>query len=170
MSTVRFNTQFPGYEVLSELGRSNARILKARHLDTGDLVAIKHFALNTDAETLRRFQRESQIMTGISHPNIVKVRDVQLEADLPYIVMELIEGGSVCDLIKEQGHLDVPTTIRLGLQMASALRVIHAQGIIHRDIKPDNILYRPLPSGELHFLLTDFGVARLHEQSNTLTG
>ncbi|GAB4039486.1 serine/threonine protein kinase [Spirosoma jeollabukense] len=170
MSTVRFNTQFPGYEVLSELGRSNARILKARHLDTGDLVAIKHFALNTDAETLRRFQRESQIMTSITHPNIVKVREVQLEADLPYIVMELIEGGSVCDLIKEQGHLDVPTTIRLGLQMASALRVIHAQGIVHRDIKPDNILYRPLPSGELHFLLTDFGVARLHEQSNTLTG
>ena len=170
MSTVRFNTQFPGYEVLSELGRSNARILKARHLDTGDLVAIKHFALNTDAETLRRFQRESQIMTSITHPNIVKVREVQLEADLPYIVMELIEGGSVCDLIKEQGHLDVPTTIRLGLQMASAFRVIHAQGIVHRDIKPDNILYRPLPSGELHFLLTDFGVARLHEQSNTLTG
>jgi serine/threonine protein kinase len=170
MSTVRFNTQFPGYEVLSELGRSNARILKARHVATGDLVAIKHFALNTDAETLRRFQRESQIMTSITHPNIVKVREVQLEADLPYIVIELIEGGSVCDLIKEQGHLDVGTSIRLGLQMASALQVIHAQGIIHRDIKPDNILYRPLPSGELHFLLTDFGVARLHEQSNTLTG
>ncbi|GAB3805943.1 hypothetical protein GCM10028819_40310 [Spirosoma humi] len=170
MATVRFNTQFPGYEILSELGRSNARILKARHLDTGDLVAIKHFALNTDAETLHRFQRESAIMTSIAHPNIVKVREVQLEAELPYIVMELIEGGSVCDLLKAQGHLDVPTTIRLGLQMAGAFRAIHTQGIVHRDVKPDNILYRPLPSGELHFLLTDFGVARLHEQSTTLTG
>jgi serine/threonine protein kinase len=170
MATVRFNTQFPGYEILSELGRSNARILKARHLDTGDLVAIKHFALNTDEETLRRFQRESSIMTSIAHPNIVKVREVQLEAELPYIVMELIEGGSVCDLLKAQRHLDVPTTIRLGLQMASAFRAIHTQGIIHRDIKPDNILYRPLISGELHFLLTDFGVARLHAQSNTMTG
>ncbi|AUD01567.1 serine/threonine protein kinase [Spirosoma pollinicola] len=170
MATVRFNTQFPGYEILSELGRSNARILKARHLDTGDLVAIKHFALNTDAETLRRFQRESAIMTSIAHPNIVKIREVQLEAELPYIVMELIEGGSVCDLLKANGHLDVPTTIRLGLQMASAFKAIHSQGIIHRDIKPDNILYRPLPSGELHFLLTDFGVARLHDQSNTMTG
>ncbi len=170
MSTIRFNTQFPGYEVLSELGRSNARILKARHLATGDLVAIKHFALNTDAETLRRFQRESAIMTSIAHPNIVKVREVQLEAELPYIVMELIEGGNVHQLIRQQGHLDVPTTIRLGLQMASAFKAIHPQGIVHRDIKPENILYRPLPSGELHFLLTDFGVARLHEQSNTLTG
>ncbi|MFD2572741.1 protein kinase [Spirosoma soli] len=170
MSTIRFNTQFPGYEVLSELGRSNARILKARHLDTGDLVAIKHFALNTDAETLRRFQRESAIMTSISHPNVVKVREVQLEAELPYIVMELIEGGSLRQLIKQQERLDVPTTIRMGLQMAAAFKAIHPQGIVHRDIKPENILYRPLPSGELHFLLTDFGVARLHEQSNTLTG
>lgn len=170
MSTIRFDTRFPGYEVLSELGRSNARILKARHLATGDLVAIKHFALNTDAETLRRFQRESAIMTSIAHPNIVKVREVQLEAELPYIVMELIEGGNLKQLIAGQECVEVPTVIRLGLQMASAFKAIHPQGIVHRDIKPENILYRPLPSGELHFLLTDFGVARLHEQSNTLTG
>lgn len=170
MSTIRFDTRFPGYEVLGELGRSNARILKARHLATGDLVAIKHFALNTDEETLRRFQRESAIMTSISHPNIVKVREVQLEAELPYIVMELIEGGSVKQLITSQNRISIPTVIRLGLQMAEAFKAIHTQGIIHRDIKPENILFRPLPSGELHFLLTDFGVARLHEQSTTLTG
>ncbi|MBC3788750.1 serine/threonine protein kinase [Spirosoma utsteinense] len=170
MATIRFNTQFPGYEILSELGRSNARILKARHLATGDLVAIKHFALNTDAETLRRFQRESAIMTSIAHPNIVKVREVQLEAELPFIVMELIEGGNLHHLIRQQHQLDVPTTIRIGLQMASAFKAIHPQGIVHRDIKPENILYRPLPSGELHFLLTDFGVARLQEQSTTMTG
>ncbi|RRB00049.1 serine/threonine protein kinase [Larkinella rosea] len=170
MSTIRFDTRFPGYEVLSELGRSNARILKARHLATGDLVAIKHFALNTDDETLRRFQRESSIMTSIAHPNVVKVREVQLEAELPYIVMELIEGGSLKQLIAGQNRIDISTTIRLGLQMASAFKAIHPQGIVHRDVKPENILYRPLPSGELHFLLTDFGIARLHEQSNTLTG
>ena len=170
MSTVKFDARFPGYEVLSELGRSNARILKARQLSTGNLVAIKHFALNTDAETLRRFQRESAIMTSIAHPNIVKVLEVRLEAELPYIVMELIEGGSLQQLIAGQGQIDVTTTVRLGLQMANAFKVIHAEGIVHRDVKPENILFRPLPSGEFHFLLTDFGVARLHEQSNTLTG
>ncbi|GAB3319057.1 hypothetical protein GCM10027299_11260 [Larkinella ripae] len=170
MATIRFDTRFPGYEVLSELGRSNARVLKARHLASGDLVAIKHFALNTDAETLRRFQRESAIMTSIAHPNVVKVREVQLEAELPYIVMELIEGGSLKNLLTGQNRVGVPTLIRLGLQMAEAFKAIHPQGIVHRDIKPENILYRPLPSGELHFLLTDFGVARLHEQSSTLTG
>ncbi len=170
MSTVSFNTHFPGYDVLGEINRSNARVLKARHIASGDLVAIKHFALNTDADTLRRFDRESQIMTRMMHPNIVRVREVRLDADLPYIVMDYVEGGSARQLLTEQTYLPVDTTIRLGLQILDAFRLIHAQGIVHRDVKPENILYHRLASGELHFLLTDFGVARLHEQPVTVTG
>ena len=170
MSTVSFNTHFPGYDVLGEINRSNARVLKARHVATGDLVAIKHFALNTDADTLRRFERESQIMTRIDHPNIVRVREVRLDAELPYIVMDYVEGGSARQLITELGCLPVELTIRLGLQVLDAFRLIHAEGIVHRDVKPENILYHRLASGELHFLLTDFGVARLHEQPVTMTG
>lgn len=170
MPTVSFNTHFPGYDVLGEISRSNARVLKARHVATGDIVAIKHFSLNTDADTLRRFERESAIMTQMEHPSIVKVREVRLDADLPFIVMDYVEGGSVRQLINEQGSLPVELTIRLGLQMVSAFRMIHAQGIVHRDVKPENILFRRLASGELHFLLTDFGVARLHEQPVTMTG
>ncbi|QJW90328.1 serine/threonine protein kinase [Spirosoma taeanense] len=174
MQTVSFNTQFPGYEILGEISRSNARVLKARHLDTGDLVAIKHFTFNTDAETLRRFGRESEIMARINHPNIVNVREVRLDAELPFIVMDLVEGGSVRQLLTGEGgetrNLSVNTTIRLGLQIIDALSVIHPQGIVHRDIKPENILFRRLASGELHFLLTDFGIARLNEQAVTVTG
>jgi serine/threonine-protein kinase len=170
MSTVGFNTHFPGYDVLGEIGRSNARVLKARHIATGDLVAIKHFTLNTDADTLRRFERESAIMTQIDHPNIVRVREVRLDTELPYLVMDYIEGGTARQLITERGSLPVELTIRLGLQVLDAFRLIHAQGIVHRDVKPENILYRRLASGELHFLLTDFGVARLHEQPVTMTG
>ncbi|CAN5289349.1 hypothetical protein BH09BAC4_BH09BAC4_35060 [soil metagenome] len=170
MPTVSVNTHFPGYEIIGELGRSNARVLKARHLDTGDLVAIKHFTVNTDAETLRRFRVESQIMTDIRHPNVVRVREVQLDMPMPFIVMEWVEGGNLRTLIDEQGTLSVATTIRLGLQMAEAFNAIHPKGIVHRDIKPENILYRLLASGELHFLLTDFGVARLREQTQTMTG
>ncbi|GAB4012579.1 hypothetical protein GCM10028808_29110 [Spirosoma migulaei] len=170
MPTVSVNTHFPGYEIIGELGRSNARVLKARHLATGDLVAIKHFTLNTDADTLRRFRLESQLMTDIQHPNVVRVREVQLDMPMPFIVMEWVEGGNLRTLLGEQGYLDVPNTIRLGLQMAEAFKAIHSRGIIHRDIKPENILFRPLPSGELHFLLTDFGVARIREQSQTMTG
>lgn len=170
MATVSFNTHFPGYDVLGEISRSNARVLKARHVATGDLVAIKHFALNTDHDTLRRFERESEIMTGIAHPNIVKVREIRLDAELPYIVMDFVEGGSVRQLLTQDGCLSVETTIRLGLQMLDAFRTIHPRGIVHRDIKPENILYHELASGELHFLLTDFGIARMHEQPVTVTG
>ena len=170
MPTVSFNTHFPGYDVLGEISRSNARVLKARHIATGDMVAIKHFSLNTDADTLRRFERESQIMTQIDHPNIVKVREVRLDADLPFIVMDYVQGGSVRQLIEEQSSLSVELTIRLGLQVLNAFRLIHEQGIVHRDVKPENILFHRLASGELHFLLTDFGVARLHQQPVTMTG
>ncbi|MGA0555296.1 serine/threonine-protein kinase [Larkinella sp. VNQ87] len=170
MPTESINTHFPGYEIIGEIGRSNARVLKARHLATGDLVAIKHFALNTDAETLRRFRLESQLMTDIRHPNVVRVREVALDLAMPFIVMEWIEGGSLRTLLTTQQQLDTSATIRLGLQMAEAFKAIHPRGIIHRDIKPENILYRLLPSGEYHFLLTDFGVARLREQSQTMTG
>lgn len=170
MPTVSVNTHFPGYEIMGELGRSNARVLKARHLATGDLVAIKHFTVHTDADTLRRFRLESELMTGLRHPNVVQVREVQLDMPMPFIVMEWVEGGNLRTLLGEQGYLDVPNTIRLGRQLAEVFKVIHARGIIHRDIKPENILFRPLPNGEIHFLLTDFGVARLREQSQTLTG
>ena len=92
MPTVSVNTHFPGYEIIGEIGRSNARVLKARHLASGELVAIKHFALNTDAETLRRFRLESELMTNIRHPNVVSVREVALDLAMPFIVMEWVEG------------------------------------------------------------------------------
>ncbi|MEZ0610080.1 serine/threonine-protein kinase [Fibrella sp. WM1] len=169
MSTVNFNVNFPDYEIISELGRGNARVLKARHRPTGDLVAIKQFALNTDPDTLRRFARESDIMTGIEHPNIVRVREIQLEAAMPYLVMEFVEGGDLRGLLRTEGRLTLTTLIRLGLQMAEAFKVIHSRGVVHRDIKPENILYRRLVSGELHFLLTDFGIAKIRADESTRT-
>jgi serine/threonine protein kinase len=170
MATSIFREYFKGYEILGEIGRGNARVLKARHLVSGNLVAIKHFAFNTDADTLRRFQRESEIMKSIQHDHIVKIVDVHLDAELPYIVMQLIEGGDVRRLLKERGTLEVDTVIQLAEHMTDALDAIHAKGVVHRDIKPENIMYRRLPNGELHFLLTDFGIAKLREQTNTVTG
>ncbi len=172
MPTVNFNTHLPGYEVLAELGRGNTRVLKARHLPSGDVVAIKQYAFATDADTLRRFERESQIMTRIDHPNIVRVREVQLGAAMPYVVMDFVEGGDLRGLLRQQGHLDIPTTIRLGLQLTGAFRAMHPMHVVHRDIKPENMLYRRLASGELHFLLTDFGIAKLRadDSARTRTG
>ena len=172
MATVNFNTQLPGYEVLAELGRGNSRVLKARHVASGDLVAIKQYAFTVDADTLRRFEQESQIMTRIDHPNVVRVREVQLDANMPFIVMDLVEGGDLRSLLRQEGSLDILTTIRLGLQLTGAFRAMHSAQVIHRDIKPENVLYRRLVSGELHFLLTDFGISKFWADDNirTLTG
>ncbi|MBO0947725.1 serine/threonine-protein kinase [Fibrella forsythiae] len=172
MPTVSFNTHLPDYEVLAELGRGNTRVLKARHVPTGDIVAIKQYAFATDDDTLRRFERESQIMTQINHPNVVRVREVQLGAAMPYVVMDFVEGGDLRSLLRQAGHLDIPTTIRLGLQLTEAFRAMHPLHVIHRDVKPENVLYRRLVSGELHFLLTDFGIAKLRadDSARTRTG
>ncbi|MES1223930.1 MAG: serine/threonine-protein kinase, partial [Bacteroidota bacterium] len=169
MATSIFREYFKGYEILGELGRGNARVLKARNLQTGGLVAIKHFAFNTDTDTLRRFQRESEIMKSIEHDNIVKIIEVHLDAELPYIVMQLIEGGDLRSLLKVSGTLNMAEVIILTDQMTQALTAIHNKAIIHRDIKPENIMYRRLDSGEIQFLLTDFGIARLREQADAVT-
>jgi serine/threonine protein kinase len=169
MATSIFKEYFKGYEILGELGRGNARVLKARSLQTGTLVAIKHFAFNTDPDTLRRFQRESEIMKSIQHDYIVKIIDVHLDAELPYIVMQLVEGGDLRSLLKNYGTLDIPTVIRLAHHLTEALDAIHANAVVHRDVKPENIMYRRLPTGEIHFLLTDFGIARLREQVDAIT-
>ncbi len=169
MATSIFKEYFKGYEILGELGRGNARVLKAKNLQTGTLVAIKHFAFNTEPDTLRRFQRESEIMKSIEHHYVVKILEVHLDAELPYIVMELIEGGDLRSLLKSYGSLDISTVVTLAQQMTEALDTIHGKAIVHRDVKPENIMYRRLDSGELQFLLTDFGIARLREQSDAIT-
>src|ERR1700712_3075667 len=169
MATSIFREYFTGYEILGELGRGNARVLKARSIASGALVAIKHFAFNTDADTLRRFQRESEIMKSIAHDYIVKIIEVHLDAELPYIVMELIEGGDLRSLLKTHGHLDHTTVITLTRHMTAALMTIHERNIVHRDIKPENIMYRRTVEGGIEFLLTDFGIARLREQADTIT-
>ena len=169
MATSIFKEYFKGYEILGELGRGNARVLKARSVHNGELVAIKHFAFNTDPDTLRRFQRESEIMKSIQHEHIVKILEVHLDAELPYIVMQLIEGGDLRSLLRKHNTLDIPTVIRLAHHLTEALDAIHANAVVHRDVKPENIMYRRLPTGEIHFLLTDFGIAKLREQSDGLT-
>lgn len=157
MPTVNFNTQFPNYEVLAELERGTTRVLKAQHLPSGDLVVIKEYALATDADMLRRFEHESQILLHLDHPNLVRVREVHLKATVPYIVMDFVEAADLRSLLREESFLDVLTTIRLGLQVSAAFRAMHARQFIHRVIKPETILYRRLANGELHIVLTDLG-------------
>lgn len=169
MATSIFREYFKGYEILGELGRGNARVLKAKSARTGELVAIKHFAFNSEPDAIRRFQRESEIMKSIQHEHVVKIFEVHLDAELPYIVMQLVEGGDLRSLLKSHGHLDISTVIRLGFHITEALEAIHDKSVVHRDIKPENIMYRRMSNGAMHFLLTDFGIAKLREQSDGIT-
>ncbi|WP_200837970.1 serine/threonine-protein kinase, partial [Streptomyces sp. WAC05374] len=109
--------------------------------------------------------REARAIARVHHPHIVCVHDVVEEDDVPYIVMELVEGRSLAERIAVHGPLDVREAARVGLALLSALRAAHALGVLHRDLKPANVL---LEEGSGRVVLTDFGIAQL-AGSTTIT-
>ena len=109
-----------------------------------------------DEQFLDSFKRESQAAAGLQHPNIVSIYDVGRTGNINFIVMELVDGRPLSDLIKEKGRLDYKTTIDIAKQMASALSIAHKHQIIHRDVKPHNIMI----TSDGVAKLTDFGIAR----------
>ena len=117
-----------------------------------------------DEEFIRRFRREAQAAASLSHPNVVSIYDVGQEEDVHYIVMEYIEGKTLNDLIKEKAPLQVEDAVHYASQIADALDHAHHNEIIHRDIKPHNILIGK--NGRVK--VTDFGIARA-ATSSTIT-
>ncbi|MCS6861848.1 MAG: Stk1 family PASTA domain-containing Ser/Thr kinase, partial [Abditibacteriales bacterium] len=105
---------------------------------------------------LARFRREAQSAASLSHANIAAVYDIGKHGDMPYIVMELVEGSNLQEVLKREGTLPVARAVKIAAQVCAALAHAHAKGIIHRDIKPHNIL---LSDGD-QVKVTDFGIAR----------
>jgi serine/threonine-protein kinase len=118
-------------------------------------VKILHAALAEDGAFLRRFRAEAQVAASLQHPHIVTVFDWG-EDDVPFMVLELLEGGSLRSILDGDTHLSVPQAARVGRDVASALEYAHARGILHRDIKPANLLF------DQHGIVrvADFGLAR----------
>jgi hypothetical protein len=117
-------------------------------------------------ELFRRMQREAQAAAAISHPQVVRVHDIETVDGCPWLVMELIDGESLADLLAS-GTVGVSEAARIGAQIADALAAVHAAGVVHRDVKPGNIMLTA--SGQA--LLTDFGIARIDGQGDlTRTG
>src|SRR5262249_6570866 len=110
------------------------------------------------------FERETRIMIALNHPHIVKVYDYAQYEDSVYLTMELLEGGSLANLLRK-GALAPELIERLLSQIASALEYAHARGFIHRDLKPHNILFNT--AGDA--ILTDFGIAKVLHDTTTLT-
>ena len=108
-----------------------------------------------DKKFIENFIRESQAAAGLTHPNVVGVYDVGQEGNIHYIVMELVEGKSLSDIIEEKGRLDYKQAIDFTIQIAQALSLAHRNGIVHRDVKPHNVLVTPQGVAKL----ADFGIA-----------
>lgn len=167
MNDTLIGTTFGSYFVIERLGAGGmASVYRARRLSDNRQVALKILPLHLAAsETLRqRFFREAQTAAHLQHPHILPVMDFGEDAGMPYIVMRLVEGGTLADMIR-RGPLPVVETARILTEVAEALDHAHTQGVIHRDIKPGNILF----DGQNNAFLTDFGIARLMNADGNLT-
>jgi hypothetical protein len=169
--------RFGPYQVLGVLGRGGMGIvLKALDPALRRVVAIKVLSpmLATSGSSRQRFTREARAAAAVVHDHVVAIYhiDVDKASGLPYLVMPCIVGRSLQERIDRDGALDVPAVLRIGMQAASGLAAAHAQGIVHRDVKPANIL---LENGIERVVLTDFGLARAVDdgsltQSGVLAG
>ena len=156
------------YEILEVIGTGGmAVVYKARCHRLNRLVAIKILKddFMEDEEFRRRFHSESQAVAMFSHPNIVSVYDVSTSITADYIVMELIDGITLKQYMEKKGVLNWKETLHFAIQIAKALEHAHSRGIVHRDIKPHNVMV--LKNGSVK--VTDFGIARMMSQGNTLT-
>ncbi|MFC8432205.1 serine/threonine-protein kinase [Streptomyces sp. NPDC057253] len=128
----------------------------------GETVAIKVLKeeLASDPDIVMRFLRERSVLLRLTHPNIVRVRDLVVEGDLLALVMDLVEGPDLHRYLRENGPFSPVGAALLTAQIADALAASHADGVVHRDLKPANVLLRQY-GGQMHPLLTDFGIARL---------
>jgi serine/threonine-protein kinase len=161
------------YELLEELGRGGmGMVFKARDPAIGRLVAIKTLHLELlaatgyRAEAEARFAREAQAIGQLSHPNIVTLFDAQQEGDVLYIVMELVAGQSLEALLRAEVTFPIAKVCAIGMDVCEALHHAHERGVIHRDIKPDNILLQD--NGTVK--VADFGIAYLAMSALTRPG
>lgn len=150
------------YELLDQIGGGGmGRVFRAFEASVGRTVALKLLSPNqaADPQTLARFQNEARAAGRLNHPNIVQVFSAGEVQGIPFIALEFIEGKNVRALVEESGGLAVGEAVRYAIQVAEALEHAWSRGVVHRDVKPSNILV--LPDGRVK--LIDFGLARMHE-------
>jgi len=157
------------YELLSVLGSGGfATVYRARHVHTQQLVAVK---LLTHAAGADRALAEARAAAAVQHPNVVRVLDCGVAGDDVFIVMELAEGPTLADVMAQTGTLSPQRAVGIATQLLDGLAAAHACGIVHRDVKPPNVLLAKAADGSDLPKILDFGVSkRLTEISSTLDG
>jgi TonB family protein len=147
------------YEIVEELGRGGMAIVfraREKQLDREVAVKVLPLSLTFDAEFVERFQREARTAAQLEHPNIIPIYRVGRTGRVIYFVMKLLRGSSLSDVIAERGALSVAEMRKMLKETASALGYAHSRGIVHRDIKPDNIMFDESGCA----VVTDFGIAK----------
>ncbi len=155
-----------GYEILDQLGEGGmARVYRARQLSLEREVALKIVPFSSESErgVAERFEREKSILKSLEHPHILPIFDWGREPGLLWIAMQIVRGGTLQDMVGRP--LDLPLVARLLSQIGPALTHAHRKGVIHRDLKPGNVLVSEGP----HCYLSDFGIAKLLEGSHLTT-
>ena len=158
------------YEVLARLGVGGVGVVyRGRHVRLNRLVAIKVLQQSAaeSPEWRRRFEREARVLSALAHPSIVPIIDFGIDGDVPYLVMELLEGKTLADLINE-GPVSLARALDVVRQTLRALAFAHDQVIAHRDLKPANIFLQALPDQTDHVRLLDFGTAKFLEGGSAL--
>ena len=156
------------YEILAELGRGGMGVVyKAYEVSLNRIVALKVLPerLSEDRAFVKRFQREARVAAQLVHPNIVTIHAVGEDADQHFIAMEYVKGDALSGLIKDEGQIEIRRAVRIVRQVAEALREAHDQDIIHRDIKPQNVMVDR--AGRARVL--DFGLAKALYTDTRLT-
>jgi serine/threonine-protein kinase len=165
LSRLERGAQFAGrYEILGTLGKGGmGAVYRARDKQLDDTVALKVLRselLQVDRSLLDRFKQEIKLARKITHRNVLRTHDFGEADGVPYISMEYLEGVTLKDLVKSKGALPLGVGLRIAKQMCQGLEAAHQQGVVHRDIKPQNMLIIP-ETGELKIM--DFGIARVSE-------
>src|SRR5579864_1457248 len=153
------------YRLLERLGSGGmSSVLRAEHVDTGHEVAVKVLPryLAKNPVLLQRFLREAKNAESLEHPNIVAIYDRGFDQGRYYLVLEYIPGGDLHDRVKGDGPLPIAESIRIIRSAAEVLRFAASRGLIHRDVKPANLLLNP--EGQLK--ITDLGLALQVEQED----
>lgn len=155
------------YEIIGKIGAGGmSDVYKAKDLTLGRFVAIKVLKpeFSEDLNFVTKFRTEAQSAAGLEHPNIVNIYDVGSEKGMHYIVMEYVEGITLKTYIEKKGQLTFKEAVSIAIQVGRGIEAAHSKGIIHRDIKPQNIII----STEGKVKVTDFGIARA-ASSNTIS-
>jgi serine/threonine protein kinase len=156
------------YVLLEQIGQGGMGVVyRARHEQTGQIVAVKVMTAESMREPilLKRFAKECSVAARLQHPHIVRGLDFGVEGDRPYLVMELVDGQSLGQRIRQQGPLREADAVRIIVQIAGALHLAHETKLIHRDVKPDNILLDKDDQAKL----TDLGLIKDLDAGTILT-